>query len=100
MINGSEVIDPCPISVAADMMVIVPSGVIDTHGLSALPARSVASAAATAEPLFPNATAKDSPATPTITWRRDMETLALRTLMCFVMAQASRAARSTARTMR
>ncbi len=25
MISGSEVIDPCPISVAADMMVIVPS---------------------------------------------------------------------------
>src|SRR3954463_518323 len=57
MINGSEVIDPCPISVAADMMVIVPSGVIDTHGLSALRARSGASPAATAEPLFPNATA-------------------------------------------
>ena len=60
----------------------------------------IMSAAATAEPLFPNATAKDSPATPTMTWRRDMEALALRTLMCLVMAQASCAARSTARTMR
>ena len=38
MISGSEVIDPCPISVAADMMVIVPSGAMLTHGLSALPA--------------------------------------------------------------
>ena len=37
MISGSEVIDPCPISVAADMMVMVPSGAIDTQGLSALP---------------------------------------------------------------
>ena len=35
MISGSEVIDPCPISVAADMMVIVPSGAMLTHGLSA-----------------------------------------------------------------
>ena len=35
MISGSEVIDPCPISVAADMMVMVPSVAMLTHGLSA-----------------------------------------------------------------
>ncbi len=65
MISGSEVIDPCPISVAADMMVMVPSGAIDTHGLSALPVRSAASVAArAARPL--SATAKVSPATPII----------------------------------
>ncbi len=40
MISGSEVIDPCPISVAGDMMVIVPSAAMLTHGLSALPVRS------------------------------------------------------------
>ena len=33
MISGSEVIDPCPISVAADMMVIVPSVAMLTQGL-------------------------------------------------------------------
>ena len=37
MISGSEVIDPCPISVAADMMVMVPSGAMLTHGLRAWP---------------------------------------------------------------
>ena len=36
MISGSEVIEPCPISVAADMMVIVPSGAMLTHGLMRL----------------------------------------------------------------
>ena len=40
MISGSEVIDPCPISVAADMMVIVPSVAMLTQGLSAVPVRS------------------------------------------------------------
>ena len=35
MISGSEVIDPCPISVAADMMVMVPSVAMLIHGLSA-----------------------------------------------------------------
>ncbi len=48
MISGSEVIDPCPISVAADMMVMVPSGAMLTHGLNALPTRSLASTAARA----------------------------------------------------
>jgi hypothetical protein len=32
MISGSEVIDPCPISVAADMMVMVPSVAMLTTG--------------------------------------------------------------------
>ena len=34
MIKGSDVIEPCPISVAADMMVTVPSVAMLTHGLS------------------------------------------------------------------
>ena len=46
MISGSEVIDPCPISVAADMMVMVPSVAMLTHGLSSAPVRSAASTAA------------------------------------------------------
>ena len=105
MISGSEVIDPCPISVAADMMVIVPSGAIDTHGLSALPVRSAASVAACAAGP-PRATAKDRPATPIMTWRRDKAAsrrfgaLRLSCAICFVMAQPSRDARSIARTMR
>ena len=33
MISGSEVIDPCPISVAADMIVMVPSVAMLIHGL-------------------------------------------------------------------
>src|SRR5215468_4637231 len=57
MSSGSEVMDPCPISVAADMMVIVPSGA----------AASVAARAA----LPAKATAKVRPAAPTMTWRRD-----------------------------
>ena len=35
MISGSEVIDPCPISVAADMIVMVPSVAMLTHGFTA-----------------------------------------------------------------
>src|SRR5262245_51854907 len=69
MIRGSEVMDPCPISVAADMMVIVPSGAIETHGLRAFPARSATSVAARAA--LPASTAKVRPAAPTMTWRRD-----------------------------
>ena len=65
MISGSEVIDPCPISVAADMMVMVPSVAMLTHGLSVWPVRSAASTAASARP--PNAMANDSPAAPIIT---------------------------------
>ena len=37
MISGSEVIDPCPISVAADMIVMVPSVAMLIHGLSVWP---------------------------------------------------------------
>src|SRR5215510_12064035 len=69
MMRGSEVIEPCPISVAADMIVMVPSGVIDTHGLKTLPARSATSVAARAA--LPASTAKVRPAAPTMTWRRD-----------------------------
>ena len=69
MISGSEVIDPCPISVAADMMVIVPSVAMLTHGLSALPVRSPASTAASARPA--SAMANERPAAPIMTWRRD-----------------------------
>ena len=64
MISGSEVIDPCPISVAADMMVIVPSGAMLTHGLSACPVRSAASTAASARP---SANANERPAAPIMT---------------------------------
>ena len=65
MISGSEVIDPCPISVAADMMVIVPSGAMLTHGLRARPVRSPVITAASPRP--PRATAKERPAAPIIT---------------------------------
>jgi hypothetical protein len=68
MIKGSEVIDPCPISVAGDMMVIVPSVAMLTHGLSALPLRSAASTAApAARRSTPSVTAKVRPAAPIIT---------------------------------
>src|SRR5262245_65992909 len=70
MSRGSEVMEPCPISVAADMLRIGPPGAIETQGLSALPARSAASVAARAA-LPAKATAKVRPAAPTMTWRRD-----------------------------
>ena len=97
MISGSEVIDPCPISVAADMMVMVPSDAMLTQGLSSWPTRSVAGTAASAPPR--NAMANESPAAPIITWRRDSGVVRLCCAMC-VMVQPSRAARSTARTIR
>ena len=65
MISGSEVIDPCPISVAADMMVIVPSGAMLIHGLNACPVRWPASTEASACP--PSAIANVIPAAPIIT---------------------------------
>src|SRR5947209_15661170 len=68
MISGSEVIEPWPISVAADMMVMVPSVPMLIHGLSDLPA---ASAARTAASALPSAKANDSPAAPIMTSRRD-----------------------------
>jgi len=96
MISGSEVIDPCPISVAADRMVIVPSGAMLTQGVSAWPALSAAITAALTG--WPAANAKESPAAPIITWRRESATWCI--LLCAFMDQPSRAARSTARTMR
>src|SRR5882757_1199779 len=69
MINGSEVIDPCPISVAADMMVMLPSVAMLTQGLSIWPVRSTAKTAASARP--PSAMPNDRPAAPIIIWRRD-----------------------------
>src|SRR5262245_59008050 len=88
MINGSEVIDPWPISVAADMMVIVPSGAMLTHGLSICPVRSFTISAASARP--PSAMAKERPAAPIITWRR--ETTASNLLICPFMSRLPRRA--------
>src|SRR5262245_24082945 len=86
-LSGSEVSEPCPISVAADMMVIVPSGVIDSHGLNALPARSLPTTAARAV-LPESAIANVRPAAPTISWRRDRRGLSLEDRLCCVMALA------------
>src|SRR6476659_2020947 len=64
-----EVIEPCPISVAADMIVVVPSGAILTQGLMVFPARSVPMMAASVRP--PRTSAKERPAAPIITSRRE-----------------------------
>src|SRR5947199_8708530 len=88
MISGSDVIDPCPISVAADMIVIVPSGAMLTQGLMAVPVRSDASTAASAR--SPSAMANDRPAAPIITWRRD--TFVWKLLMCWFMSRLPRRA--------
>src|SRR5471032_2176008 len=88
MISGSEVIDPCPISVAADMTVMVPSGAMLTQGLSAWPLRSLAIAAASTRP--PNAIAKERPAAPIITWRREIAASNL--LICAFMSDLPRRA--------
>src|SRR5260221_14500013 len=98
-IKGSDVIDPCPISVAADMMVMEPWGAMLPQGERALPVRSVAKVAAGASGA-PSTKANDSPAAPIITWRRETEVLLDVVVTFVVMAQASRVARSTARTMR
>src|SRR5580704_9755342 len=66
-ISGIDVIDPCPISTAGDMIVIVPSAAIVTHGLSGA---AVAARALPAAVTSPSATAKVNPAAPTISWRR------------------------------
>src|SRR3954470_19339410 len=68
MISGSDVIEPWPISVAADMMVIVPSVAMLIHGLSTLPLRSLPSTAACAPR---SANANERPAAPIMIWRRD-----------------------------
>ncbi len=62
MISGSEVIVPCPISTAADMMVIVPSVPMLIHGLSVSPVCCFASIVATLVPS--SAMANDRPAAP------------------------------------
>src|SRR5215217_9445991 len=93
MISGSEVIDPCPISVAADMIVMVPSVEMLTQGLSALPLRSAARVAAFRGPS--RATANDNPAAPIITWRRD--TGWSKPFMCLVMSRLPRRALDRAR---
>src|SRR5262249_3273899 len=67
MISGSEVIDPCPISVAADMMVTVPSVAMLIHGLITWPVRASASTAASSGRTVK---ANDRPAAPSISWRR------------------------------
>src|SRR5687767_12020444 len=88
MISGSEVIDPCPISVAADMMVIVPSVAMLIHGLIAVPVRSPDRTAAFRP--SGSAMANDRPAAPIITWRR--ETGALSFLMFLFMSRLPRRA--------
>src|SRR5437588_10270390 len=84
-ISGSEVIEPCPISVAADMMVVVPSGAMLTHGLNSWPTRSAAGTAASARPR--KAMANERPAAPIMTWRRDSGAVRLAFVM-YVMALA------------
>src|SRR5688572_11794665 len=88
MISGSEVIDPCPISVAADRIVIVPSVPMLIHGLSAMPDRAAVSTDAPASPAC--AMANDMPAAPTITWRREIGVFKL--LMCWFMSRLPRRA--------
>jgi hypothetical protein len=98
------VVDPCPISVAGDMMEMVPSVAMLTHGLSDLPAISADGTAADASSSRGSARANVNPAAPIIirrrerVWRSDMELFELSIVR--VMAQASCAARSTARTIR
>jgi hypothetical protein len=81
------------------MTKIVPSGAMLAQGLKLMPFASPAGTAAS--DLLPPSTAiaKVKPAAPIMTWRR--ETTALnRSIICIVMAHASRAARSIARRMR
>src|ERR1700761_5539276 len=97
MINGSEVNDPCPISVAGAMIDISPLGAMLTHGLNGVPATSGASVAARPDLSRPTATANVRPAIPVMRPRRENpvfgETI-------WLIAQASLAARSMARRMR
>src|SRR5438270_6066894 len=86
MISGSEVIEPWPISVAADMIVMVPSPAMLTQGDIAFPLRSAASVAA--RPLPPSVMAKDRPAAPIMTWRRDHRAFKLWMPTCCVIALA------------
>jgi hypothetical protein len=98
-ISGSEVSEPCPISAAGDMIATTSSVAIVTHGLIFVPDTSDPTAAAAAAPMSPRAMAKENPAAPTMNWRRDGAQSVERSKW-IVMAQASFAARSMARTMR
>ena len=95
--RGSEVSDPCPISAAGDMIATVSSVAIVTHGLIVLLVLSGPSTAALATSEM--AKAKVAPAAPTMSSRREGAASVERS-MWRVMAQASFAARSMARTMR
>jgi len=64
MMRGSDVIEPWPISVAGDMMEIVPSAAIDTHGLMLLPVICAAVMAASAMSMRPATKAKLNPSAP------------------------------------
>src|ERR1700761_6811689 len=70
-INGSEVNDPCPISVAGAMIDISPLGAILTHGLNGVPALSDASVAALTSLASPAAMANVMPAIPIMKPRRE-----------------------------
>src|SRR5437868_12802656 len=96
--RGKDVIDPWPISIAGDMIEIVPSGAMLTQGLKDFPLISAAGTAALAAGERASATAKLNPAAPIITWRRDGRSCEISGAMCVCMAQPFRAARSIART--
>src|SRR6267154_2665464 len=93
--SGNEVHDPWPISVAADMIVTMPSGAMLIQGLKLLPVVSPPSTAASA---CPSAKVNDSPAAPIITWRRFIsevlmsEVLMSDVLMCWFMSRLLRGA--------
>src|SRR6201993_3675699 len=96
-INGSEVNDPCPISVAGTMIDISPLGAILTHGLNGVPALSGARVAALTNLASPAAMAKVMPAIPVMKPRRENPVFGRDIRF---MAQLSREARSMARRMR
>src|ERR1700739_3777198 len=96
-INGSEVNDPCPISVAGAMIDISPLGAILTHGLNAIPETLGASVAACPNLSRPPATANVRPAIPIMKPRRENPVFGQ---AIWFTAQASRDARSMARKMR
>jgi hypothetical protein len=96
-ITGIEVSEPCPISVAGDMMNTVPSVETVTHAFTTV---CLGAAAANAAPAFmrsgtPATTPNVSPAAPTMNRRRPCESGSSAGFI-----YASFAARSIARTMR
>jgi len=86
--RGSDVIEPWPISVAGDMIEIVPSAAMLTQGLMLLPFICAAVMAASAMPARAATKAKLNPSAPIMTCGGDVQ----RFCVC-VMAQASRDAR-------